>query len=544
MNITLYIQKNYLNQNIDNMELINEIKEIKRLINLIENVDDNNSNVIVIGDRIAMMLQDEYLYENNNLVNPLFTVDTLINRATKEEINTDIDEVFISVGTNEMFDTNQNISGLVSSLNDIFPNARLHLIKGYVNADKYDLEPEEIDEIKNESITFFGLFRKDNVKIVGEEITGKFEVVGYDIVKPTSNFVEKIRNYIKRFVIKSSFDMEDLVDDQNIDFTDMGVDDKTDFDTIYEFLDVFEKISNSNNVYDISLNNHYLDEVEMIQIALMFLGHSEVLNNGHYDKKTEDAIKSFQSQNQLTVNGKSDKDTLTELLWELKGKGFEDDDLAKFIGGLEETKKQYEVDTYSLEGFCDKIIDNFEGGYANKVHFDAAAKKSSDPDTIEALKNSSETMFGIDRMAGNWDNDPVGSEFWDLIDKNSGWSTESTGKAKWSHGYMGGSIEGQLRDYVYEMMIPRYETLKSQNLSPEAKKLVEEDKRLTLHLLYGVWNGPGFFQDFADVINSEVDSGNTDRDSLYEVAIDSRIHNGNGAIVSTGGKVKNVIESL
>ena len=110
MNTTSYIQKNYLNQNIDNMKLINEIKEIKRLINLIENVDDN-SNVIVIGDRIAMMLQDEYLYENNNLVNPLFTVDTLINRATKEEINTDIDEVFISVGTNEMFDTNQNISG-------------------------------------------------------------------------------------------------------------------------------------------------------------------------------------------------------------------------------------------------------------------------------------------------------------------------------------------------------------------------------------------------------------------------------------------------
>lgn len=541
MNITSYIQKNYLNQNIDNMKLINEIKEIKRLINLIENVDEHNSNVMVIGDRIAMMLQDEDLYVNENLLNPSFTVDTLINRVSKQEINDDIDEIFISVGSNEMFDTNQNISALVDSLNEVYPNARLHLIKGYVNANKFGLEPEEIDEIKNESITFFDLFRKDNVKIVGEEITGKFEVVGYDIVKPTSNFVEKIRNYIKRFVIESSFDMEDS---QSINFTDMDIDDKTDFDTIYEFLDVFEKISKSNNVYDISLSNHYLGEVEMIQIALMFLGHSEVLNNGHYDKKTEDAIKTFQSQNQLTVNGKSDKVTLTELLWELKGKGFEDDDLAKFIGGLEETNKQYEVDTYSLEGFCDKIIDNFEGGYANKVHFAAAAKTADNPDMKEAYKNSSETMFGIDRMAGNWDNDPVGSEFWDLIDKNSGWSAESTGKAKWSHGYMGGSIEGQLRDYVYEMMIPRYETLKSQNLSSEAKKLVEEDKRLTLHLLYGVWNGSGFFQDFADVINSEVASGNIDRDSLYEIAIDSRTHNGNGAIASTGGKVKNVIESL
>jgi hypothetical protein len=93
-------------------------------------------------------------------------------------------------------------------------------------------------------------------------------------------------------------------------------------------------------------------------------------------------------------------------------------------------------------------------------------------------------------------------------------------------------------------MIPRFESLKDQYLSPESKKLVEEDKRLTMHLLYAVWNGSGFFQDFADVIDSEVSSGNTDRDSLYEIAIDSRVHNGNGAIAKVGNKVKNVIDSL
>jgi hypothetical protein len=147
-------------------------------------------------------------------------------------------------------------------------------------------------------------------------------------------------------------------------------------------------------------------------------------------------------------------------------------------------------------------------------------------------------------MAGDWDNDPVGSEFWQLVDENSGWAPESAGKPKWSHGYMGGSIEGQLRSYVYEMMIPRFESLKDQYLPSESKKLVEEDKRLTMHLLYAVWNGPGFFQEFADVIDSEVSSGNTDRDSLYEVAIDSRVHNGNGAIAKVGNKVKNVIDSL
>ena len=537
-------QKNYLKQNIDNMKLVNEIKEIKRLIKLIENVDETNSNVMVIGDNIAMMLQGENVFKNPNLVFPNFTVDSLSDAVSEEQINTEIDEIFISVGSNELFNPNENISGLVYNLNQVYPNARLHLIKGYVNANKFGYDTDEIEEIKNDSILFFNLFKKDNVKIVGEEITGKFDIVGYDIVKSTSNYIEKIKQYINRFVIESDFDLDDVDVAQTVTFTDMDIDDQTDFDTIYEFLEIFEKIAKSNNIYDISLSSKYLGEVEIIQIALSFLGFGDVTNNGHYDEKTAESIEIFQSQNQLKVNGKADKNTLIELLWELKGRGFEDDDLAKFIKSLDIVEKEYPIDSYNLEDYCDRVIDNFEGGYANKVHFQDAANNEDNPDMKAALQNSSETMFGMDRIAGDWDSDPVGSDFWQLVDENSGWAPESAGKPKWSHGYMGGSVEGQLRSYVYEMMIPRFESLKDQYLSSESKKLVEEDKRLTMHLLYAVWNGPGFFQDFADVIDSEVSSGNTDRDSLYEVAIDSRVHNGNGAIAKVGNKVKNVIDSL
>jgi hypothetical protein len=526
------------------MKLVNEIKEIKRLIKLIENVDETNSNVMVIGDNIAMMLQGDNIFKNPNLVFPNFTVDSLSDAVSEEQINTEIDEIFISVGSNELFNPNQNISGLVYNLNQVYPNARLHLIKGYVNANKFGYDTDEIEEIKNDSILFFNLFKKDNVKIVGEEITGKFDIVGYDIVKSTSNYIEKIKQYINRFVIESDFDLDDVDVAQTVTFTDMDIDDQTDFDTIYEFLEIFEKIAKSSNSYDTSLSSKYLGEVEIIQIALSFLGFGDVINNGHYDEKTAESIEMFQSQNQLKVNGRADKNTLIELLWELKGKGFEDDDLAKFIKSLDIIEKEYPIDSYNLEDYCDKVIDNFEGGYANKVHFQDAANNEDNPDMKAALQNSSETMFGMDRMAGDWDNDPVGSDFWQLVDENSGWSPESAGKPKWSHGYMGGSIEGQLRSYVYEMMIPRFESLKDQFLSSESKKLVEEDKRLTMHLLYAVWNGPGFFQEFADVIDSEVSSGNTDRDSLYEVAIDSRVHNGNGAIAKVGNKVKNVIDSL
>lgn len=537
-------QKNYLKQNIDNMELINEIKEIKRLIKLIENVDETNSNVMVIGDNIAMMLQGENIFKSPNLLSPRFTVNSLSDAISEEQINTEIDEIFISVGSNELFNPNQDISGLVYNLNQVYPNARLHLIKGYVNANKFGYDTDEIEEIKNDSILFFNLFKKDDVKIVGEEVTGKFDIIGYDIVKSTSNYIEKVNQYINRFVIESDFDLEDVDVAQTVTFTDMDIDDQTDFDTIYEFLEIFEKIAKSNNSYDISLSSKYLGEVEIIQIALSFLGFGNIPNNGHYDETTEEAIETFQSQNQLKVNGRADKNTLIELLWELKGKGFEDDDLAKFIKSLDISEKEYPIDSYNLEDYCDKVIDNFEGGYANEVHSKDAANNEDNPDMKAALKNSSETMFGIDRMAGDWDNDPVGSEFWQLVDENSGWASESAGKPKWSHGYMGGSIEGQLRSDVYEMMIPRFESLKNQYLSSESKKLVEEDKRLTMHLLYAVWNGSGFFQEFADVIDSEVSSGNTDRDSLYEVAIDSRVHNGNGAIAKVGNKVKNVIDNL
>lgn len=540
----LFIQKNYLKQNTDNMKLVNEIKEIKRLIKLIENVGDTNSNVMVIGDKIAMMLQSDNIFKNTNLIDPTLTVDSLSDRVSEEEINTEIDEIFISVGSNELFNPNENISELVYNLEQVYPNARLHLIKGYVNANKFGYDTDKIEDIKNDSILFFNLFKKDNVLIVGEEITGKFDIIGGDIVKSTSNYIEKIRRYIDRFVIESDFDLDDADIAQSFSFVDMDIDEQTDFDTIYEFLDVFEKIAKSNNTYSTSLSSKYIGEVELIQIALSFLGFGSISNTGHYDEKTAEAIEMFQSQNQLKVNGKADKNTLTELFWELKAKGFEDDDLAKFIKNLEVVKKDYPVDSYNLEDYCDKVIDNFEGGYANKAHFKDAAKNEEDPDMKAAIENSSETMFGIDRLAGDWDNDPVGSKFWQLVDDNSGWAPESAGKPKWSHGYMGGSIEGQLRNYVYDMMIPRFESLKDQYLSPESKKLVEEDKRLTMHLLYAVWNGSGFFQDFADVIDSEVSSGNTDRDSLYDVAINSRVHNGNGAIAKVGNKVKNVIDSL
>jgi len=524
------------------MNLLEQIREIRKLINIMENTKIG-SNVMVIGDRYASLLRESDFNIINDLINEDMTIDMLINKISNQELNDKIDEIFISIGTNDLFDPESNIGGLVNILYDFYPNARLHLIKGYVNIFEFNLNEYIVEDVKKDSITFFELFKKDGVELIGGEITGKFSCVGDDIIKTNSNFIEKLRSYILGFVF--NFEIKDTAEVDNNIFTDLDIDEKTDFDTIYEFLEIFEKIVKSNNTYSDILNGKYVGDVEVIQIALMFLGYSDgVIANGKYDANTKDAVYDFQRDNNLTETGIANKETLTEILWELKAKGFDEEDLAQFITGLKEKKKTYDIDSYNLENYCDIIINKIEGGYANKAHFSKFAETEKNPDMRKAFENSSETMFGIDRLAGNWDSHPVGGDFWDLIDENSGWSPKSSDKPKWPHGHMGGSLESRLRSYVYDMMLPIFSDLKNKNLDSETKKLVEEDKRLTMHLLYACWNGSGFFEQFSNVLNNEVSNGNTDRDSLYEVAINSRKNHSNDAIKKNGVKVENMINRI
>jgi hypothetical protein len=524
------------------MDLKKQLFEIKKLMSIVENTN-LGSNVLIIGDFIANYLKDSDFNIIENLINDDMTVDMLIDALSEQELNEDINEVFVSIGSNDLFDPNTNTGTLIDMLYEFYPNARIHLIKGYVNIYDYEINEDEKEDINQDAIAFFSVFKKDGVRIIGEEVTGKVSVVGTDIIKRNSNFIDKLKNYILGFVY--NFEIEDVAEVDTDLFNDLDIDDKTDFDTIYEFLDLFEKIIKSNNTYSEKLSDKFYGDVEIIQIALMFLGYgSDISNNGKFDSKTKDAIISFQKNNGLTPNGIANKDTINEIFWELKYKGFDDDDLGKFIGEISDIKKQYEIDSYNLQNYCDLIIDNIEGGYANEAHFKNLAKDVKNDAIREAMENSSETMFGIDRLNGGWDSHPVGSKFWQLIDENSGWSDESLGKPRWGHGYMGGGIEGKLRNYVYDMMLPNFSKYKNSYLSSESKKLVDEDKRLTMHLLYACWNGPGFFQDFADVINNEVSNGNNDRDSLYDVAIKSRTNHSNDLIKKTGYKIKNLINSL
>ena len=150
------------------------------------------------------------------------------------------------------------------------------------------------------------------------------------------------------------------------------------------------------------------------------------------------------------------------------------------------------------------IIDNIEGGY---YHPDMKSNLRNG----DRLGDSGETMFGIDRRAGapqftTKTTDAVA--FWNLVDQYYG--THHSDAA-----YYGDKADGrrvpanvgiQLRHYVSEMIEDAYDDW-NDYLSDGAKRIVENDPRLMLQFWYAVWNGPGNFQKFANLVNAAYSNG-------------------------------------
>ena len=157
--------------------------------------------------------------------------------------------------------------------------------------------------------------------------------------------------------------------------------------------------------------------------------------------------------------------------------------------------------------------------------------------------NSGETMFGIDRRAGGWDNNPEGREFFGLIDdEKDTYDNMSEFCNTWTWNYDGGPLKSELKSKAGNLMLSAYNRLKKY-LSPKSLQEVESNKKLLFHFAYACWNGSGYFQDFAEDINDAVDDGLTG-DDLVDVAIDSRNAKfGTGAWAEANQKVINTIEN-
>jgi hypothetical protein len=497
--------------------------------------------VALIGDGLTRYLQSNDFVNIPNLVDDDMTIDELIGRLSDETPKEDIDHVFVSIGVNDDFKNKKNIPFLVDSLKTAFPSANINIIKGIVDEGYFYGGEEESDfkKLEEESKSFYNVFKQNGV-----DVLGNYETIDYGLGF-TDEKIKELKKEIDNSLFQNVSDVEINMEPKKEDLpfiekdnVDISGEDVTDFDTIYEFLERFEEMWKSGNVYDSRSTGTFKPDIEQIQLALNFLNPLYKIEiTGKFDMDTEESIYNYQKSVNLPETGIADSDTLEDMYFNLKIKGFDDEDLSMYLknidGYVDTVKKEISRFTGTVDSvwksFTDKIIDNFEGGYWNRDKTKSDSEICLNHPWDDIYDKSGETMFGIDRRAGDWDNDPDGRQFFELIDneKENAGSMEEFCKT-WKYNYGGGSLREELKLRASALMKSAYDN-NSRFLSPEAKKEVESNKRLLFHFAYACWNGSGFFQRFANDINNAVDEGKKG-DELVDVAIQSR----NDAFNGTG----------
>jgi uncharacterized protein YifE (UPF0438 family) len=189
-----------------------------------------------------------------------------------------------------------------------------------------------------------------------------------------------------------------------------------------------------------------------------------------------------------------------------------------------------------------KVIDNFEGGYWNPEC--AKFPGSKHPEKAGMYSRSGETMFGLDREAGDIENvSSDGKRFFEVIDneKKKAGNMENFCK-KWVWNYRGGETKNQLTDLAVKTMKSLFDKNVRSYLSDKAKKVVESSRPLLLHFSYATWNGPGFFKDFAKSINKAIDEGKSEKDLIKIAKSDRDRRFGGGSWAKANEKVKSLID--
>lgn len=173
----------------------------------------------------------------------------------------------------------------------------------------------------------------------------------------------------------------------------------------------------------------------------------------------------------------------------------------------------------------DKIIEKLEGGYYNPAwHYKTG------------MGRSGETLFGLDRKhGGTLNTSSEGREFWRLVDQNKN-------KEVWKHYYMPtGSLNEKLRNLLSIILGRSYEEYSRKYLKPESRKIVESDPRLKFHFAYATWNGPGFFQKFANRLNQRIENQNIlDPTKLFKLSMQDRRDT---VIASSAPKIEKIFNS-
>jgi peptidoglycan hydrolase-like protein with peptidoglycan-binding domain len=225
---------------------------------------------------------------------------------------------------------------------------------------------------------------------------------------------------------------------------------------------------------------------------------------------------------------------LIALYNKIKERGVTSDELKKLIDTVKLNASNINVDVKDWQGMVNLVIDKLEGGYYHPDMLKDGRVKDS------RYGASGETMFGLDRRAGNNESSSEGREFWSYIDSLNA-------RSNWKWNYMAKDnpeVGTKLRVLAANYIKPLYGQFMKSYLSPEAAAIVNNYAPLTFNFIYATWNGPGWFERFAKPLNNSVASGNTDPKSLNDLVNEVRAGSGNSLISQGAPKVASVTNAL
>jgi len=169
---------------------------------------------------------------------------------------------------------------------------------------------------------------------------------------------------------------------------------------------------------------------------------------------------------------------------------------------------------YSFVEVLQIVVDNLEGSYCK-----GGTSCGDKPNNIR----SGETLWGLDKInfgTGGIDVSEF-NKFWTAVKKED--------KKKWNNStYPKPKDKPELFKLYSTLLEDRYNYNLKQNEKlknyDEIVKLANSDGRLLLNLIYGMFNGSGFFNGFLKMLNDAYTNGNTTSDALLKIFVDDRIN--------------------
>lgn len=336
---------------------------------------DRDISVKIIGDHIANLLDNTNDYLTADIYSKNIDVSDLIMRLKTEEEQKNIDYVIVSVGAKSYFSEIEDVNYLCDLITEIFPNAEYYAIEGFLDQEEsINFDERDLKDLEEQRYKFYMEFLNN-----GFEVIETNDLISSEVLEPNSTNILKLKKEIDTITI-GDVNLDGLGNKiqnklPNIEKTygEYNIsDDETDFDTIYEFLERFEKIVKSKNVYSKDVTKKsYNPNVHQIEIALRFLLPNYVgkfTSDGIFDDETKRAIETYQIVADIESTGIADPDTLEEMLYDLKVQGFDDDDLGKFLKNLEIETGDVEKEVY-LNGKVDISNAGLSGEQKRNVEF-------------------------------------------------------------------------------------------------------------------------------------------------------------------------------